>query len=124
FDRGCGASPRGKQRAINAVAGKKFREWREIQIEISGGHYANGNHIHGGGGRNGVFAGGGVAGGRADLRTSVPSVFCFGQAVAADGCPEVGRNRRGEELNLLRAGYALRLGGSFRLRGTRLLRQL
>src|SRR5579864_7563556 len=34
--------------------------------------YADGNHIHGSSGGDGLFAGGGAAGGRTDFRASVP----------------------------------------------------
>src|SRR5438270_4798985 len=60
-------------------------------FEVSGGHYANGNHIHGSRGRNGLFTGGSAAGRRADLRAGVPPVLCVEQAGAASGRGEFGK---------------------------------
>ena len=37
--------------------------------------YADGNHIHGGGGRNDLFVGGSVVDGGIDFRASVPTVL-------------------------------------------------
>src|ERR1700733_14344420 len=53
----------------------------ETKTEFSGAHHANGNHIHGGGGRNDFFAGDRITGRGTDFRTSVPVVFC-----PAGGC--------------------------------------
>src|SRR5580704_16630102 len=58
-----------------------------------GGSYANGNHIHGGGGGNGVFAGDCVAGGGADFRAGVPA---FLQSGTAGGGQAGGAGGRGE----------------------------
>ena len=52
-------------------------------LEISGGRYANGNHIHGSGGGNDLFAGSGTSRRGIDLRAGIPLVLC-----PADGCSQ------------------------------------
>src|SRR5215467_1874508 len=46
------------------------------RMTISGGHYANGNHLHGGSCRDGLLTGGSPVGGGTHFRTDLPVVFC------------------------------------------------
>src|SRR5437899_11989980 len=52
---------------------------------FQGGHHATGNHIHGSDRRFDLLAGGGAAGGGADLWTGVPPVLRTGKAGQAAG---------------------------------------
>src|ERR1035438_1937766 len=63
---------------------------RLMRLE-AGRRYADGDYIHGGGGGNDFFVGGGIADGGTDFRAGVPAILCPAGGAGEDGTEELRR---------------------------------